>query len=101
MRKKYGPLYSKGVIPAKTYPGQDGDNRQANVWNILVGNQKMADDVAYQVTKVLFEQKAEIVAVHKEAESFNLANQLQANSPVPFHPGALKYYAEKGIKVGG
>ncbi len=65
------------------------------------GNEKMADDVAYQVTKVLFEQKAEIVAVHKEAESFNLANQLQANSPVPFHPGALKYYAEKGIKVGG
>ena len=101
MNKKYGPLYSQGVIPAKTYPGQDGDNRQANVWNILVGNQKMADDVAYQVTKVLFEQKAEIVAVHKEAESFNLANQLQANSPVPFHPGALKYYAEKGIKVGG
>ncbi len=101
MNKKYGPLYSRGVIPAKTYPGQDADNQQANVWNILVSNRKMPDDVAYQVTKVLFEQKAEIVAVHKEAASFDLANQKQANSPVPFHPGALKYYAEKGIKVGG
>jgi hypothetical protein len=101
MNKKYGPLYSKGVIPAKTYPGQDDDNRQSQRLEHPGRQQKMADDVAYQVTKVLFEQKAEIVAVHKEAESFNLANQLQANSPVPFHPGALKYYAEKGIKVGG
>lgn len=101
MNKKYGPLYSKGIIPAKTYPGQDTDNKQANVWNILVVNQKMSDDVAYQVTKVLFEKKADIVAVHKEAESFDLANQKVANTPVPFHPGALKYYNEKGIKVGG
>ncbi len=101
MNKKYGPLYSKGVIPAKTYPGQDTDNQQANVWNILVVNQKMSDDVAYQITKVLFEQKAEIVAVHKEAASFDLANQKTTNTPVPFHPGALKYYNEKGLKVGG
>lgn len=101
MNKKYGPLYSAGVIPAKTYPGQDTDNQQANVWNILVSHKKMTDEVAYQVTKVLFEKKADIVAVHKEAASFDLANQKQANSPLPFHPGALKYYQEKGIKVGG
>ncbi|MGE0718721.1 MAG: TAXI family TRAP transporter solute-binding subunit [Alphaproteobacteria bacterium] len=101
MNKKYGPLYAKGVIPAKTYPGQDVDNKQANVWNILVVHEKMTSEIAYQITKVLFEQKAEIVAVHKEAESFDLANQKQANSPVPFHPGALKYFAEKGIKVEG
>ncbi|BBK42637.1 C4-dicarboxylate ABC transporter substrate-binding protein [Allostella vacuolata] len=101
MNKKYGPLYSKGIIPAKTYPGQDTDNKQANVWNILVVNQKMTDDVAYQVTKILFEKKDELVAVHKEAQSFDLANQKVENTPVPFHPGALKYYNEKGIKVGG
>ncbi|MCC7276378.1 MAG: TAXI family TRAP transporter solute-binding subunit [Alphaproteobacteria bacterium] len=101
MNKKYGPLYARGIIPAKTYPGQDADNKQANVWNILVVNEKMSNDVAYQIVKVLFERKAEIVAVHKEAESFDLANQKTANSPIPFHPGALKYFAEKGIKVEG
>ena len=100
MNKKYGPLYSKGLIPAKTYPGQDVDNKQANVWNLMVVNQKMADDVAYRIVKVLFENKPELVAVHKEAASFDLGNQKQANSPIPFHPGALKYFAEKGINVG-
>ncbi|MDB5547506.1 MAG: C4-dicarboxylate transporter substrate-binding protein, partial [Tardiphaga sp.] len=39
----------------------------------------------------------DIVAVHKEAESFSLDNQRQDRSPVPFHPGALKYFKEKGI----
>lgn len=101
MNKKYGPLYAPGVIPAGTYPGQDVDNHQANVWNVLVVNGKMSNDVAYQITKALFEYKDEIVAVHKEAKSFDLANQKQDNSPVPFHAGALKYYNEKGIKVGG
>ena len=101
MNKKYGQLYSNGVIPAGTYPGQDVANKQANVWNILVANRKMSDDVAYQVTKILFEKKDEIVAVHKEAASFLLENQKAENSPAPFHPGALKYYQEKGIKVGG
>ena len=42
------------------------------------------------------EKKADIVAVHKEAESFSLDNQVQDRSPVPFHPGAMKYFKEKG-----
>jgi TRAP-type uncharacterized transport system substrate-binding protein len=35
--------------------------------------------------------------VHKEAESFSLDNQVQERSPIPFHPGALKYFKEQGI----
>ena len=49
--------------------------------------------------KTMFEKRDELVVVHKEAENFKLENQKAANSPVPFHPGALKYYAEKGLKV--
>lgn len=100
MNAKYGNLYSKGVIPAGTYPGQDKDNPIADVWNILVVHDSMPADVAYQITKVIFEHTAEWGTVHAEAKSLNIANQKQANSPVPFHPGALKFYAEKGVRVG-
>jgi TRAP transporter TAXI family solute receptor len=100
MNAKWGALYSKGAIPAGTYPGQDKDNPNADVWNILVVHESMSEDVAYRITKVIFENTAEWATVHAEAKSLSLANQLQANSPVPFHPGAVKYLAERGVKLG-
>ena len=59
MNAKYSPIYSKGVIPAKTYPGQDKDNAVAVVQNILVANANMPDDVAYNIVKTLMEKKPE------------------------------------------
>jgi TRAP-type uncharacterized transport system substrate-binding protein len=67
------------------------------VWNIVVTGDKMSNDEAYQIVKTLVERKADLVAVHKEAESFSLDNQKQAKSPIPFHPGAMKYFKEKGV----
>jgi TRAP-type uncharacterized transport system substrate-binding protein len=55
----------------------------------------MTDEVAYDIVKTMVEKKAELVAVHKEAESFVVENQVQDKSPIPFHPGALKYFNEK------
>ena len=98
MVKKYGPLYVKDTIPAKTYPGQEKDVSILSVWNILAVNEKMDDTMAYQITKTIFENKPELVAVHKEAMHIALEDQLKGGSPIPFHPGALKYFAEKGIK---
>jgi uncharacterized protein len=100
LNAKHGPLYSKGVIPAGTYPGQDKDNTIVDIWNILVVNETMPDDVAYQITKVIFEHNVEWATVHGEAKNVTLANQKSANSSVPFHPGALKFYAEKGVQLG-
>ena len=40
-----------------------------------------------------------MIAVHKEAVNFKLENQKASATPIPFHPGALKYFAEKGVKV--
>src|SRR3546814_9479496 len=98
MNAKWGPLYSAGVIKAGAYPGQEVDNKQSNVWNILVVNETMPDDVAYDIVKTMFEHKDEWVAVHRAAAQVEMGNQVAANSPAPFHPGALKYYAEKGQK---
>jgi TRAP transporter TAXI family solute receptor len=99
MNAKYGGIYSRGVIPAKTYPGQDTDNKIAVVQNILVTNSKMPDDMAYNIVKTFIEKRDELVAVHREAASITLENQNPKGSPIPWHPGALKYLAERGIKM--
>jgi TRAP transporter TAXI family solute receptor len=102
MREKYGPLYVKGFIPAKTYPGQDAAVPIAVVWNILVCNEKMKGDVAYDIVKTIFDNKPELVAVHMEARFLALDPQATGGSPIPFHPGAFRYFtekfAEKGLK---
>jgi uncharacterized protein len=97
MNAKYGDLYATGKILKGSYPTYDKDNAIAEVWNIVVTGNKMSNDEAYQIVKTLVEKKADLVAVHKEAESFSLENQKQAKSPIPFHPGALKYFQEKGV----
>jgi TRAP transporter TAXI family solute receptor len=99
MNKKYGNLYVQDVIPKSTYKGMDQDNHQATVMNILLAHENMDEKTAYNITKAIFEKKADIVAVHKEAENIKFENQKASASPIPFHPGALKYYAEKGVKV--
>jgi uncharacterized protein len=99
MRAKYGPLYVANKITAKSYPGQEKDSANLTVWNILVVNEKADEKVVYDIVKTMFEKKAEIVAVHKDASYLSLDNQLTGGSPIPFHPGALKYFKEKGLKV--
>ncbi|NML43074.1 TAXI family TRAP transporter solute-binding subunit [Ramlibacter sp. G-1-2-2] len=99
MNQKYGNLYVQDVIPKETYRGMDKDNHQATVQNILVADQSMDDKTAYAIVKTIFDKKADIVAVHKEAENFRMENQKKDASPVPWHPGAIKYFAEHGIKL--
>ena len=97
LNEKYGKLYSTSKIKAGTYPGYKTDSDVAEVWNLIVTGKRMSDEDAYTIAKTLVEKKADIVKVHKEAESFSLDNQVQDRSPVPFHPGALKYFKEKGV----
>jgi TRAP transporter TAXI family solute receptor len=99
MNAKYGGIYTAGVIPAKTYPGQEQDNAIAVVQNILIANAKMSDQVAYDVVKTFIEKRDELIAVHGEAKSITLDNQQLKSSPIPWHPGALKYLKEKGAKM--
>lgn len=99
MNKKYGNLYVEDVIPKSTYSGMQADNHQATVMNILVSNENLSDEAAYNIVKTMFEKRADLIAVHKEAENFKLENQKTAATPIPFHPGALKYFKEKGVKM--
>jgi len=98
MNKKYGPLYSAGTLPAKTYPGQARDATTVDVWAVLLTGDKTSDKVAYDTVKTLFEKKPDLLLVARDAEYMTFENQFSGNTPIPFHPGALKFFAEKGWK---
>ncbi|MFO1327926.1 MAG: TAXI family TRAP transporter solute-binding subunit [Rubrivivax sp.] len=99
MNRKYGNLYVEDVIPKDTYKGMDADNKQATVMNILVAHETMDDKTAYNIVKAIFDKRDDVIAVHKEAANIKLENQKSAASPVPFHPGAARYFAERGVKL--
>ncbi len=98
MKKKYGNLYIADVIPKGTYPGMTVDNQATAVANLLVANANMSDQVVYNIVKTIFDKQPDLIAVHKAAADIKLANQKPDASPVPWHPGAVKYFKEKGLK---
>jgi uncharacterized protein len=98
MRKKTGPIYVKNKILAHAYPGQDADSTNVDVWNLLVVPESADEKLVYEITKTMFEKKDELVKVHKDASFLELANQNANASPIPFHPGAIRYFKEKGLK---
>jgi TRAP transporter TAXI family solute receptor len=99
MNKKYGNLYVQDRIPKETYKGMKADNLQATVMNLLVAHESMDEKTAYNILKAVFDHRDELIRVHKEAENFKLESQKSAASPLPWHPGAVKYFGEKGIKI--
>jgi len=99
MTKKYGNIYIKDVIPKYIYKGMEADNQAATVTNLLAVHQNMDDKTAYAITKALFENIVDLVRVHAEAVNIKLENQKAENSSIPWHPGAVKYLAERGIKI--
>jgi TRAP transporter TAXI family solute receptor len=99
MNKKYGPLYVKDVIPAKAYPGQEQPNQVATVQNLIIARDDMPVEVAYNIVKTIFDKRDELILVHKEAANFDLKWQTQGASPIPYHPGAIKYFAERGVTL--
>jgi uncharacterized protein len=98
MTAKYGPVYFKGIIPKNTYPGVAVDTPVASVANLLICHEKLDPVLAYNILKTLFAYKPELVAVHKEALHLTLEAAVHG-SPIPYHPGAVKYFKEKGAKI--
>jgi TRAP-type uncharacterized transport system substrate-binding protein len=59
----------------------------------------MSDQVAYNIVKTIFEKRDELIRVHQEASNFKLESQKASATPIPFHPGALRYFKEKGAHL--
>ena len=93
---KLGAPYIAATVPAGTYEGQDKDVPTVAVVNFLVTHSDVSDETAYQMTKQLFENLPSMVAAHKAAEQIDLKQALKG-MPIPLHPGAERFYKEKGL----
>jgi TRAP transporter TAXI family solute receptor len=94
--EKIGSPYMSVVIPAGTYDGQTADVETAAVGNFLITHDGVSDETAYQMTKLLFESLDQLTAAHAAAKAIDPAKALDG-MPVPLHPGAERYYKEKGL----
>jgi uncharacterized protein len=99
MVEKWGPAYAPAIIPKSGYPNQDKDCKVIAVWNIMAVREDFPADLAYKLTKLMLEKREDLAKVHKEALNIKAENQKSQNAGIPWHPAALKYFAENGIKV--
>jgi TRAP transporter TAXI family solute receptor len=96
MLDELGPAFQKGIVPAGTYKGQ---NEAIQLPMLLLGVTVRADfpeETAYKITKTLIESQKELQAVHSVGKEWTTENALK-KPPAPFHPGAVKYFKEKGL----
>lgn len=94
------PFFSEATIPAGTYKGLDADYEGLNVGSMhLVTSGSTDEEVVYQVTKLLYENRANVVERHPAGKAINPKNVIR-NTGTPFHPGAQRYYEEIGIWPG-
>lgn len=94
--EKIGPPFMAATIPASTYRGQSRDIPTAAVMNYLVTSSDVADEIAYQMTKLVFDRLPELAKAHPAAGDIMLERAM-LGSPAPLHPGALRYYEGKGL----
>ena len=95
---KAHPYFVASHIPGKTYRGVDNDVKTPAVMAILVTHDKVADDVIYNFTKGMFDNIADVHISHAKAKEITLKTALDGLT-VPLHPGAAKYFKEKGLSV--
>jgi uncharacterized protein len=93
---KAGVPYATGIIPMGTYRGQDSDVTTATLLNYVVTRTDLPTDLVYNMTKAIFNSLPELVAAHRAAADIKLERALDG-MPVPLHPGAEKFFKEKGI----
>lgn len=96
LQQRHGTaVYYPTVIPKETY-GTMADVPVVAVANMLVTTAAFDEALAYDITRTLFEQQPALAAIHPQARTLALDRAL-TGATVPFHPGAIRYYREKGI----
>jgi TRAP transporter TAXI family solute receptor len=96
LAEKYGEVYRDETIPKGTYKGVTKDVPTIAVPNYLVVSETMDDKLAHDLTKLLFDQKQDLVAVHPEAKNLDPARAAKVIAPIELHPGAKRYFDEAG-----
>ena len=92
------PIFSPYTLPAGIYEGVSEDIGTVAIPNVLIASEEMDDDLAYELTKLLYERLDELVAIHPAAGDTSVEFTM-ASSPVPLHAGAIRYYEEIGAEI--
>ena len=96
LEQMFGPsLYYRDIIPKATY-NNEAEIPVVAVANMLVASEGMPEDLAHDITQVLFDQQAELATIHPQAKTLSLKTAI-VGSPVPFHPGAIRFYRERNV----
>lgn len=96
LRRAYGDdVYAVLSIPRDVYPGTAAAVPVIAVWSVLLVHERLHEDLAYEITRAVFEHRAELAAIHPAAKELQVETAVRG-SPVPFHPGAIRYFREVG-----
>jgi len=95
LTQKY-PFLAAVKVPANTYKGQTAEVSTVAVNAVLIAGNSLSEAMVYNLTKALFENQAELASAHAKGKELNLQHAVKGVS-IPFHPGAVKYYKEKGM----
>jgi TRAP transporter TAXI family solute receptor len=96
MLKELGPAFCKSVLPANTYKGQSKDVQVPSQFMTITIVKDFPEEVAYLFTKLFLENPDELARMHSVGKEWNLKSTL-IPPPAPFHPGAIRYFKEKGL----
>jgi uncharacterized protein len=95
LRKRY-PFYTMEKIPANTYKGQEREIATPAVMAMMVARKDLPEDLVYKFTRAIFDGLPQFHSAHAAAKSLTLQTALNG-MPIPLHPGAEKFYREKGV----
>jgi TRAP transporter TAXI family solute receptor len=96
--RKAIPELSASEIPAETYASLSSNYSTIGAYNFAIGRADLPDDLVYQLVKAIHENQPRLVKAHASAKE-TLPQNVVKNTFLPFHPGAARYYREKGLKI--
>jgi TRAP transporter TAXI family solute receptor len=95
LQRRFPGLYENGKVARDAYPGLDADVPVVTVKSLLAVGESMDEELAYRLTRTLFEKQEALAAIHPEARHLSL-DAATRGSTAPFHAGAIRYYRERG-----